>query len=44
VQNNLREKLRRLESEKSNIEEEIDRLEPVKEEVIYFTCFRVLFC
>lgn len=43
-ENNLREKLRRLESEKSNIEEEIDRLEPVKEEVIYFTCFRVLFC
>jgi structural maintenance of chromosome 1 len=37
VQNNLREKLHKLASEKSNIVKEIDRLEPGKEEVtLYF--------
>jgi structural maintenance of chromosome 1 len=35
VQNNLRAKLLKLASERSNIEEEINRLEPGKEEVIF---------
>lgn len=36
VQNNLKEKLLKLASERSNIDKEINRLEPGKEEVTLF--------